>query len=97
MIDLMKLDNFSDIKVREIFSYQNKIFLSINFIPIFKNAWFLEKKLIERKSEISEEDENEFDEDMDNFHNLEPRKQLDTINLVQIVTTNNETELIKFG
>lgn len=74
MIDLMKLENFDDIKIGEMFSYKNKIFLSINFVPIFKNAWFLEKKLVEKnKSEISEEDENEFDEEMDNFQNLEPR------------------------
>ncbi len=47
LIDVIKFENFGEIKIGDIFSYKNKMFININFIPIFKNVQFLKELLFE--------------------------------------------------
>lgn len=38
LIDVAKFENFGEIKIGDMFSYKNKMFININFIPIFKDV-----------------------------------------------------------
>lgn len=49
LIDVIKFDNFGEIKIGDMLSYKNKMFININFIPIFKNVQFLKELLFEGK------------------------------------------------
>ena len=49
LIDLLKFDQYEEIKIGDILSYKNKIFININFIPIFRNVQFLKELLLEGK------------------------------------------------
>lgn len=49
LIDVIKFDNYGEIKIGDMLSYKNKMFININFIPIFKNVQFIKELLIEGK------------------------------------------------
>jgi hypothetical protein len=38
LIDVVKFENFGEIKIGDMLSYKNKMFININFIPIFKDV-----------------------------------------------------------
>ena len=43
LIDVIRFENFGEIKIGDMLSYKNKMFININLIPIFKNVQFLKQ------------------------------------------------------
>ena len=43
LIDVIKFENFGEIKIGDMLSYKNKMFININFISIFKNVQLFNK------------------------------------------------------
>lgn len=58
LIDVVKFENFGEIKIGDMLSYKNKMFININFIPIFKDVQFLKEMLFEEEKKQSALNDN---------------------------------------